>query len=54
MEIREKCNWLLSDEEIEYISDNEVDALMDVTSPAWSNALKVGLNLLPVGMVFIG
>lgn len=50
-----KCDWLLSDEELESISNKEFDAMLDLTdSPWWSTALKVGLNLLPVGMIFIG
>lgn len=54
MEIKANSKWLLSDEELEEITARELDAVMDVTSPGWSNALKVGLNLLPVGMIFIG
>lgn len=47
-------NWLLTDAELEEISNKEIEnSVMELTSPAWSTALKVGLNLLPVGTVFL-
>ncbi|SEP72511.1 hypothetical protein SAMN05216416_0739 [Streptococcus equinus] len=47
-------DWLLTDAELNEISSAELESnVMELTSPAWSTALKVGLNLLPVGTVFL-
>ena len=41
---------LLNAEEIENFAVYE-DTMVELTSPAWSNALKVALNLLPAASV---
>ena len=47
-------SWLLTDIELSEVSNLEIENMMDLTSsPAWSTALKIGLNLLPVASVFI-
>ena len=45
----EKCG-LLEAEEIKDFAVYE-DLMVELTSPAWSNALKVVLNLLPAASV---
>jgi hypothetical protein len=45
---------LMTDTEISAYADSLREEPLDLTdSPAWSNALKVALDLAPVGMVFI-
>ena len=45
----EKCG-LLNAEEIDNFAVYE-DSMVELTSPAWSNALKVVLNLLPAASI---